>query len=362
MRVAPAWSITAPTISSATRAAIRADTTASMPSPFSLSIRASSTGGGISLPRTSGGDIEHPAHVKVPTARFEKRRDFVTRVHTLKLLRTETTGSAVSPVGSARPQRWSEEWWRSRRTGTRWRAGTRTTWVRRGLSASRARSAMSSRSPARPAAARCGPKTDRRKRPRKQVRRPGALPRQPNDVKPPGEAAAACRDFVEMCFGARVTELIPLDTKRLGGCLFKANIKSSGLVCIEKRGGPSGPPMPPTQRISTSSPARGRHHAREWHVYRDRIAQAFVSGLALLVRLWPTGSLIERANAGARPALPPGRDLVVGTGADRIKCQAGGRRRSKAFIPTGRPTGECGMTASRQSTARRNWRRRCSRK
>ena len=167
----------------------------------------------------------------------------------------------------------------------------------------------------------------------------GAAPRRIDHVNLLGEDVAAFRAWGEACLGSRVTELIQLDSGRLGGVWFSVNNKTYDLVCTEER---------------------GRGHGRLHHVtyatdQREDILRAAdiflengvhietgphkhaIQGSFFLYVWEPAGNRVELANGGARLILAPDWEPVVWTEADRKKGQAWGLKTIESFHTHGTP-------------------------
>ena len=167
----------------------------------------------------------------------------------------------------------------------------------------------------------------------------GAAPRRIDHVNLLGEDVAAFRAWGETCLGSRVTELIQLDSGRLGGVWFSVNNKTYDLVCTEER---------------------GRGHGRLHHVtyatdQREDILRAAdiflengvhietgphkhaIQGSFFLYVWEPAGNRVELANGGARLILAPDWEPVVWTEADRKKGQAWGLKTIESFHTHGTP-------------------------
>lgn len=167
----------------------------------------------------------------------------------------------------------------------------------------------------------------------------GAAPRRLDHVNLLAADVAVFRRFMETCLGARVTELIQLDTGRLGGCWFTVNNKSYDLACTEEHGG---------------GQARLHHLTYATDQREDilRAADIFlqegvhietgphkhaIQGTFFLYVWEPAGNRIELANAGARLILAPDWEPVVWTEADRRKGQAWGLKTIESFHTHGTP-------------------------
>jgi catechol 2,3-dioxygenase len=167
----------------------------------------------------------------------------------------------------------------------------------------------------------------------------GCAPRRLDHVNLLAEDVSAFRDFMTGCLGARVTELIQLDSGRIGGCWFTVNSKGYDLTCTEERGRGEG-------RL---------HHVTYATDQREDILRAAdiflengvhietgphkhaIQGTFFLYVWEPAGNRIELANAGARLVLAPDWEPVVWTEADRRKGQAWGLRTIESFHTHGTP-------------------------
>ena len=167
----------------------------------------------------------------------------------------------------------------------------------------------------------------------------GACPRRIDHLNLLSDDVGAFRQFMEVCLGARVTELIQLDNGRLGGCWFSVNNKTYDLACTEEHGGGHG-------RL---------HHVTYATDQREDILRAAdiflengvhietgphkhaVQGTFFLYVWEPAGNRVELANAGARLILDPDWQPVVWTEADRKKGQAWGLKTIESFHTHGTP-------------------------
>ena len=154
----------------------------------------------------------------------------------------------------------------------------------------------------------------------------GVCPRRLDHVNLLAQDVAAARDFMVGALGARVTELIELDSGRLGGCWFTVNNKGYDTVFTEDH----------TRR------AGGFHHLTYAMDQREDVLRAAdiflengvhietgphkhaIQGSFFLYVWEPAGIRVEVANAGARLILRPDWKPVIWTEAERKKGQAWG--------------------------------------
>jgi catechol 2,3-dioxygenase len=167
----------------------------------------------------------------------------------------------------------------------------------------------------------------------------GCAPRRLDHLNLLAEDVTEFRRFMETCLGSRVTELIQLDSGRLGGCWFTVNNKGYDTVFTEER-----------------SRAHGRlHHLTYACDQREDILRAAdiflengvhietgphkhaIQGSFFLYVWDPAGIRVEVANAGARLILRPDWTPVVWTEADRRKGQAWGLKTIESFHTHGMP-------------------------
>ncbi len=167
----------------------------------------------------------------------------------------------------------------------------------------------------------------------------GAAPRRIDHLNLLASDVSEFRRFMEVCLGARVTEMIQLDNGRIGGCWFTVNNKTYDLACTEEH---------------------GRGHARLHHVTyatdsREDILRAAdiflqngvhietgphkhaIQGTFFLYVWEPAGNRVELANSGARLILAPDWQPVVWTEAERRKGQAWGLKTIETFHTHGTP-------------------------
>lgn len=167
----------------------------------------------------------------------------------------------------------------------------------------------------------------------------GAAPRRLDHLNLLSSDVTEFRRFMELCLGARVTEMIQLDNGRLGGCWFTINNKTYDLACTEEHGGGQG-------RL---------HHVTYATDQREDILRAAdiflqngvhietgphkhaVQGTFFLYVWEPAGNRVELANSGARLILAPDWEPVVWTESDRKKGQAWGLKTIETFHTHGTP-------------------------
>lgn len=172
----------------------------------------------------------------------------------------------------------------------------------------------------------------------------GAAPRRLDHINLLAGDVTQFRDFMQICLGARVTEMIQLDNGRIGGCWFTINNKTYDLACTEEHG-------------------RGRarlHHVTYATDQREDILRAAdiflqngvhietgphkhaIQGTFFLYVWEPAGNRVELANAGARLILAPDWQPVIWTEADRRKGQAWGLKTIESFHTHGTPPAQAG--------------------
>jgi catechol 2,3-dioxygenase len=307
-------------------------------------------------------DIAHLAHVEMLTDRFDESLDFFTRIyglklsategesaylrawddyefHTLKLTRAETTGLGHVGYRAASPDALARRVQAVEASGFEvhgWTVGDLghgrafrfedpfghvfeiyydTTWFE----------------PQHPA--------DRPALKNTASAFSGAAPRRLDHLNLLAEDVSEFRRFMETCLGSRVTEMIRLDSGRIGGCWFTVNNKSYDLACTEEH---------------------GRGHGRLHHVtyatdQREDILRAAdvflqngvhietgphkhaIQGTFFLYVWEPAGNRVELANAGARLILAPDWQPVVWTEAERRRGQAWGLKTIESFHTHGTP-------------------------
>jgi catechol 2,3-dioxygenase len=308
-------------------------------------------------------DVAHLAHVELYTDRFEESLDFFTRVygltesardadsaylrawddyelHSLKLTRHHTTGVGHVAYRVASPQALAR-----RVAAIEASDFERIGWVEGDLGHGRA---YRVRDPFghvfelywetvryRPPAG----ETPALKNVAQRFHGRGACPRRLDHLNLLSADVTEFRRFMETCLGARVTELIRLDSGRLGGCWFTVNNKTYDLACTEEHAGGHG-------RL---------HHVTYATDQREDILRAAdiflengvhietgphkhaVQGTFFLYVWEPAGNRVELANAGARLILAPDWEPVVWTEADRRKGQAWGLKTIESFHTHGTP-------------------------
>ena len=167
----------------------------------------------------------------------------------------------------------------------------------------------------------------------------GAAPRRLDHLNLLSSDVSEFRRFMQTCLGSRVTEMIQLDSGRIGGCWFTVNNKTYDLACTEEHGGGVG-------RL---------HHVTYATDQREDILRAAdiflqngvhietgphkhaVQGTFFLYVWEPAGNRVELANAGARLILQPDWEPVVWTETDRKKGQAWGLKTIDTFHTHGTP-------------------------
>ena len=167
----------------------------------------------------------------------------------------------------------------------------------------------------------------------------GAAPRRIDHLNLLAADVTEFRRFMELCLGARVTEMIRLDNGRIGGCWFTVNNKTYDLACTEEHGHGHG-------RL---------HHVTYATDQREDILRAAdiflqngvhietgphkhaIQGTFFLYVWEPAGNRVELANAGARLILAPDWQPVVWTETDRRKGQAWGLKTIETFHTHGTP-------------------------
>ena len=167
----------------------------------------------------------------------------------------------------------------------------------------------------------------------------GAPPRRLDHLNLLASDVSEFRRFMQTCLGSRVTEMIQLDSGRIGGCWFTVNNKTYDLACTEEHGGGVG-------RL---------HHVTYATDQREDILRAAdiflqngvhietgphkhaIQGTFFLYVWEPAGNRVELANAGARLILQPDWETVVWTEADRKKGQAWGLKTIETFHTHGTP-------------------------
>lgn len=167
----------------------------------------------------------------------------------------------------------------------------------------------------------------------------GAAPRRLDHLNLLSSDVSEFRRFMQTCLGSRVTEMIQLDSGRIGGCWFTVNNKTYDLACTEEHGGGVG-------RL---------HHVTYATDQREDILRAAdiflqngvhietgphkhaVQGTFFLYVWEPAGNRVELANSGARLILQPDWEPVVWTETDRKKGQAWGLKTIDTFHTHGTP-------------------------
>lgn len=167
----------------------------------------------------------------------------------------------------------------------------------------------------------------------------GAHPRRIDHLNLLSEDVSKFRTFMQVCLGARVTEMIKLDNGRLGGCWFTVNNKTYDLACTEEQGGGDGR----LHHVTFATDSRedilraadiflenGVHIETGPHKHA-------VQGTFFLYVYEPAGNRIELANSGARLILAPDWEPIIWTEADRMKGQAWGLKTIASFHTHGTP-------------------------
>lgn len=167
----------------------------------------------------------------------------------------------------------------------------------------------------------------------------GVCPRRIDHLNLLASNVSEFRTFMETCLGSRVTEMIQLDSGRIGGAWFTVNNKTYDLACTEEHGDASG-------RF---------HHVTYATDQREDILRAAdiflengvhietgphkhgIQGTFFLYVWEPAGNRIELANSGARLILAPDWEPVIWTETERKKGQAWGLKTIETFHTHGTP-------------------------
>ncbi|MDG1861807.1 MAG: VOC family protein [Yoonia sp.] len=167
----------------------------------------------------------------------------------------------------------------------------------------------------------------------------GVCPRRIDHLNLLATDVSQFRAFMETCLGSRVTEMIQLDSGRIGGAWFTVNNKTYDLACTEEHGNTDG-------RF---------HHLTYATDQREDILRAAdiflengvhietgphkhgIQGTFFLYVWEPAGNRIELANSGARLILAPDWKPVVWTETERKKGQAWGLKTIETFHTHGTP-------------------------
>lgn len=212
------------------------------------------------IPTNPSFDLAHLGHVEVLTNKFDESLDFFTRVYglklsaqeggsaylrawddyefcTLKLTRSETTGVAHIGYRASSPEALKV------RVAAIEASGYKTHgWVEGDLSHG---SAFRFEDPFGHVFevyydTKRAPKDDPSALKNMASRMTGAAPRRIDHLNLLAEDVTEFRRFMETCLGSRVTEMIQLDSGRVGGCWFTVNNKTYDLACTEEHGGGHG--------------------------------------------------------------------------------------------------------------------------
>ena len=172
----------------------------------------------------------------------------------------------------------------------------------------------------------------------------GACPRRIDHLNLLADDVKEFRRFMETCLGSRVTELIRLDSGRLGGCWFTVNDKTYDLACTEERGGGAGRLHHVTYATDTREDIlRAADIFLENGVHIETGPHKHAIQGTFFLYVWePAGNRVELANAGARLILAPDWTPVVWTEADRRKGQAWGLKTIESFHTHGTPPAKKG--------------------
>lgn len=167
----------------------------------------------------------------------------------------------------------------------------------------------------------------------------GTHPRRIDHVNLLSEDVSEFRSFMEVCLGARVTEMIKLDNGRLGGCWFTVNNKTYDLACTEEQGGGDARLHHVTFATDTREDIlRAADIFLENGVHIETGPHKHAIQGTFFLYVWePAGNRIELANSGARLILAPDWEPVVWTQADRMKGQAWGLKTIASFHTHGTP-------------------------
>lgn len=167
----------------------------------------------------------------------------------------------------------------------------------------------------------------------------GTHPRRIDHVNLLSEDVSEFRSFMEVCLGARVTEMIKLDNGRLGGCWFTVNNKTYDLACTEEQGGGDARLHHVTFATDTREDIlRAADIFLENGIHIETGPHKHAIQGTFFLYVWePAGNRIELANSGARLILAPDWEPVVWTQADRMKGQAWGLKTIASFHTHGTP-------------------------
>jgi len=167
----------------------------------------------------------------------------------------------------------------------------------------------------------------------------GCAPRRIDHLNLLARDVAEFRRFMELCLGARVTELIELDNGRIGGCWFTVNNKTYDLACTEEHAGGDGRFHHLTYAADTREEIlRAADIFLENGVHIETGPHKHAIQSTFFLYVWePAGNRVELANSGARLILAPDWEPVVWTEAERRKGQAWGLRTIESFHTHGTP-------------------------
>lgn len=167
----------------------------------------------------------------------------------------------------------------------------------------------------------------------------GAAPRRIDHLNLLAADVAAFRRFMEVCLGARVTEMIQLDNGRTGGCWFTVNNKSYDLACTEDHSGGHGRLHHVTYATDTREDIlRAADIFLENGVHIETGPHKHAIQGTFFLYVWePAGNRVELANSGARLILAPDWEPVVWTETERKKGQAWGLKTIETFHSHGTP-------------------------
>ncbi len=311
------------------------------------------------IPTNPSFDLAHLGHVEVLTNKFDESLDFFTRVYglklsaqeggsaylrawddyefcTLKLTRSETTGVAHIGYRASSPEALKV------RVAAIEASGYKTHgWVEGDLSHG---SAFRFEDPFGHVFevyydTKRAPKDDPSALKNIASRMTGAAPRRIDHLNLLAEDVTEFRRFMETCLGSRVTEMIQLDSGRVGGCWFTVNNRTYDLACTEEHGGGHGRfhhvTFATDQREDILRAAdifleNGVHIETGPHKHA-------IQGTFFLYVWEPAGNRVELANAGARLILAPDWEPVVWTEAERKIGQAWGLKTIETFHTHGTP-------------------------
>ena len=311
------------------------------------------------IPTNPSFDLAHLGHVEALTNKFDESLDFFTRVYglklsaqeggsaylrawddyefcTLKLTRSETTGVAHIGYRASSPEALKV------RVAAIEASGYKTHgWVEGDLSHG---SAFRFEDPFGHVFevyydTKRAPKDDPSALKNMASRMTGAAPRRIDHLNLLAEDVTEFRRFMETCLGSRVTEMIQLDSGRVGGCWFTVNNRTYDLACTEEHGGGHGrfhhvtfatDQREDILRVADIFLENGVHIETGPHKHA-------IQGTFFLYVWEPAGNRVELANAGARLILAPDWEPVVWTEAERKIGQAWGLKTIETFHTHGTP-------------------------